>query len=86
MARHIEPSIYKMKDGMLQRAKSSLFMHDMEDDDILISYAAQEGETLHPSAILARILLKYSVVRNGEYGLKPKAVELVEHVREQIIG
>ena len=82
ISRRIEPSIYRLQQSVLQKIKSSLFMSDMEDDDVLVTYAAHEGCQLYPGEVIVRILLKKSVVENGEYKLTPDAIELVSLIRK----
>ena len=82
ISKRIEPSIYRMQHGSLQKIKSSLFMSDMEDDDILVTYAAHEGCQLYPGEVIVRILLKKSVVENSEYKLTPSAIGIINFIRK----
>lgn len=80
----LEPGIYKVKNGALQKSRESLFVHDMEDDDVLITSAAHAGCELWPGEVIVRLILKKSVVDDSEYKLKEGAVELVNIIRKQV--
>ena len=79
----LEPGIYKIHDGLLQKSKQSLFMHDMEGDEILITSAAHAGCELWPGEVIVRLILKKSVVDDSEYKLREGAVQLVDMIRKQ---
>lgn len=85
VSRHIEPSIYQIRDDALRIVKTSLFVHDIEDSDILIAQAAHKGRELCPGGMIARIILKRSIVRDSEYKLEPKAIEIIDLIRKHII-
>lgn len=80
----LEPGIYKVKNGVLHKNKESLFVHDMEDDDVLITSAAHTGCELWPGEVIVRLILKKSVVDDSEYKLKEEAVQLVNIIRKQV--
>lgn len=84
--KNIEPSIYRIKGNILKNVKPSLFVHDMENDDILITYAVQKDSEVYPGEALARIILKQSVLQNNKYKLEPKAVKIIELIRKNILG
>ena len=84
--RRLEPSIYKVKDGSLKKIKSSLFVHNMEIDDVLITYAAHEGCEVYPGKVLTKIILKSGVLKDNEYKLKKEIIELVELIKRHLIG
>lgn len=86
VSKNIEPGIYRIEDNVLKKVKSSLFVHDMENDDILITYAVQKGPEIYPGEALARIILKRSVLRHNEYKLEPEAVGIIELIRKSITG
>ncbi|OGD25194.1 MAG: hypothetical protein A3A98_03655 [Candidatus Staskawiczbacteria bacterium RIFCSPLOWO2_01_FULL_40_39] len=78
----LDPGIYQLRGGSLQKVKASLFVHDMRNDDVLITSAAHAGCELYPGEVIVRMILKKSVVNDGEYKLKPEAVKLIDTVRK----
>ena len=54
----------------------------MRNDDVLITSAAHAGCELYPGEVIVRMILKKSVVNDGEYKLKPEAVKLIDTVRK----
>lgn len=86
VSRNLEPSIYSLEHDILKKVKSSLFVHDMGKDDILITYAVQKGSEVYPGEALARIILKRSVLRDNKYQLEPRAIEIIELIRKSITG
>lgn len=79
----LEPGIYKIQNCLLQKSKQSLFVHDMEDDEVLITSAAHTGCELWPGEVIVRLILKKSVVDDLEYKLREEAVQLVDVIRKQ---
>ncbi|MDP2704509.1 MAG: hypothetical protein Q8P01_04855 [bacterium] len=86
VTKHIEPSIYRVDGDSLCLVKTSLFVEDIKADEVLITHAAHEGRELYPGGMIARIILKKSVIKDGEYKLEEKAVELIKMIRGRIIG
>jgi hypothetical protein len=86
VSKHIEPGIYRTDGDSLHFTKASLFVEDIEGDEVLITHAAHEGRELYPGGMLARIILKKSVIQDGEYKLEEKAIELIKMIRGHIIG
>jgi hypothetical protein len=82
ISKRIEPSIYRMRDGSLEKTKSSLFVHDMGDDDILVVSSAHEGCELYPGEVIAKFILKKSVIENSRYKLKTDAIRLVDSIKK----
>lgn len=81
VSKYIQPSIYKIRSGSLHMIKQSLFVHDMKDNDILITQAAPKGKNLCSGGMLAKIILKRSAISNGSYKLKPMAIKVVDLIR-----
>lgn len=86
VSNNIDPSIYQVINGTLQKSKPSLFVHDMEKGEVLISNAAHEGRELYPGGMIARIILKQSAIQDHQYKLNSKVIELVDLIRKHIIG
>lgn len=85
VSKYVEPSIYQIKDGFLRMAKRSLFLHDMKNKDILITQAAYRGKHLLPGDIIAKIILKRSAIKNGEYNLESKVIKIINIIKDDII-
>lgn len=85
VSRRIEPSIYQAKNDTLRMVKPSLFMHDMGNNEILITQTAHKDQKIDPGGMIAKIILKRSAVLNGEYKLEPKVVEIIGLIRKHII-
>lgn len=79
----LEPGIYRIQDGLLQKSKKSLFVHDVADDEVLITSAAHTGCELWPGEVIVRLILKKSVINDSEYKLREEAVQLVDMIRKQ---
>lgn|GEM_PF-1812942 len=82
----IPPSIYKIQNNVLNMVKSSVFVEDMSQDDILVTSSAHEGAKLYPGEALARVILKKSTLIEGEYKLNQNTKFIIRTVRELITG
>jgi formate-dependent phosphoribosylglycinamide formyltransferase (GAR transformylase) len=80
--RRLDPGIYQLQEGSFHKVKQSLFVHDMGNDDVLITSAAHAGCELYSGEAIVRLILKKSVVNDGEYKLRPEAVQLINAVRK----
>ncbi len=82
----LEPGIHSWRDGTLKKTSSSLFVQDMGEDDVLVTEAAPAGSWRNPDGILARIILKRSLLADDAYRLEPDAAALVGHIRRRLVG
>lgn len=80
----LEPGIYQHKEGFFKKTKSSLFVSDMNIDEVLITSAVHAGCELYPGEAIVRLILKQSVVDDKEYKLKAEIVQLINSIREYV--
>lgn len=83
IVKRLEPGIYKVKNGVLKKINSSLFVHDMLPEDILITYAAHLESKLPPDEVIVRLILKKSVVDNSKYELSEEVRTLIRIIKSQ---
>lgn len=85
IAHRLEPGIYQDNGNELIYVKPSLFVHDMEIGEILITSAAHTNCTLTPGEAIVRMILKRSVLADGTYELLPEIVQLIERLKKQTL-
>lgn len=85
IARYLEPGIYKFQNSKLSKEKSSLFMEDMEEDEVLITYSAHKGTQLEPGGMISRIILARSIISSREYQIEKWAAVLIAQIKEYSI-
>jgi len=81
IARYLEPGIYRLDNDTLQKISFSLRVKDLKDEEILVTYGAHTGRELRPGGMIARIILKRTIIINGKYEIEPWAGELISSVR-----
>lgn len=81
IARYLEPGIYRLDNDTLQKMSFSLRVKDLKDEEILVTYGAHTGRELRPGGMIARIILKRTIIINGKYEIEPWAGELISSVR-----
>lgn len=79
--RYLIPGIYKVENQKLIRTRDSLFVSDMKRDDVLINFSAYKGSKLNPEQIIAKIILKKSVLDGNNYALSRNTVKLITLIR-----
>ncbi len=84
--RYLMPGIYKVKYNQLIRTKDSLFLKDMERDEVLINFSAYKNSLLIPDAIMAKIILKKSVLKRNSFHLSEDALKLISLIRYYIVS
>lgn len=84
--RYLFPGIYEVIKSNLIRAKNSLFLSDMTENQVLINFSAYKGSKLKKDQLIARIILKKSVLSNDEYVLSKDSVTLVSLIRNYILN
>lgn len=82
----LAPGIYQWLAGHLHKRSDSLFVHDMVPGELLVLMAANPGICPDPGDLLARIIVKESILVQGEYRLNPRFCELVAALRRHILG
>jgi GNAT superfamily N-acetyltransferase len=83
---YLEPGIYRWQAGHMQKRSDSLFVHDMAAGEWLVLMAASLGSCPAPGDLLARIIVKESILAPGEYRLNQRFCQLVAAVRRRILG
>ena len=73
----VAPGIYKFEGGELQFRRPELFLERLAGDEVMFAYTLPKGQYAGPGSLLARILLKRSVVRSDVFALDSLAVSLV---------
>ena len=81
----LEPGIYKSDKDLLVKTKNSLFVQDMEKDEVLITYAAHKNCQLLSDEVIVRLILKETVIDNSTYKLNNYAKQLVSTIRNQVL-
>ena len=81
----ISPSIYIRRGGKLSLARKSLFIQDMRQGEVLITFCAPRKRVIAPNDLIARLVLKDSALEDGEYALKPPVRELVSTIRDMTL-
>ena len=82
---YLEPGVYIIDQGKLIKTKSSLFLKDVEKDEILITYTAYLGSILVSGGIIAKIILKKSILNTGKYELNVESKSLIKIIKDNII-
>ncbi len=85
ISKDISPGVYQYQNNSLHLTGRSLFLSDIERNDILLAYVAPKMRRVQPRGILARILLKKSTLTHGAYELTPYVRELITSFRKLII-
>ena len=83
---YLEPGIYQWQAGSLHKRSDSLFVQDMVPGELLVLMAARLGTCPGPGDLLARIIVKESILVQGEYRLNPRFCQLVALLRTRILG
>jgi predicted ATP-grasp superfamily ATP-dependent carboligase len=84
ICKRLTPGIYLSKNGLLEKVKESLFVQDMDEGEVLITYAAHKGCELYPGEVMVRVILKTSVLEHRQYKLRPEAIQLFDTIRKQV--
>lgn len=84
--KYLMPGIYKVKRNELIRTKDSLFLKDMEKNEVLINFSAYKDSLLIPDDILAKIIIKKSVLKSNNFHLSREAVKLISLIRYYIVN
>jgi hypothetical protein len=82
---YLEPGIYKRVDSSIRRKSDSLFLGDLEQDELLIVFCAYQGSIVESAGYLVRLILAETALQDNQYSLKESAVELIESVRRELL-
>jgi GNAT superfamily N-acetyltransferase len=82
---YLEPGIYQWQAGVPVKRSDSLFVADMVPGEWLVLMAAQPGTSPGPGDLLARIIVKESILVPGEYRVNPRFSEMIATVRSRIL-
>lgn len=83
--KYLLPGIYKINQGKVIRTKNSLFVSDMDPDEILVNFSIYEGTKLHKDQIMFKIILKNSVLNNDRYELNENSIKMIELLKTEIL-
>ena len=83
--KYLLPGIYKVAGNSLIRTKNSLFVSDMDLDEILINFSIYEGIKLHKDQVMFKIILKSSILVKNKYELSENLVKIIKVLRSEIL-
>lgn len=83
---YLSPGIYKIMNGNLIRTKNSLFLSDMDEDQVLINFSAYKGSKLKTDQLIARIILKETVLKKNDYSLNKNAMNVIALIKSYILN
>jgi len=85
ISKSISPGVYQYRNNSLYLTGRSLFLSEIEKNDILLAYVTPIGRRVRSGGVLARILLKRSALMHEAYELDPHIKELIISFRQLII-
>ncbi len=77
----VAPGIYQIEDQKPRFSRSDLFLERLVGDEVMLAYTLPKDHCAVPGSLLARILLKRSVVCSDRYALDVHAISLVDAIR-----
>lgn len=80
--KYLEPGIYQLKNGSLKRISNSLFVKNMNKDDILVTYSSYQGKELGVGGLITKIILKDTIVETEAYKLRFHALSIISALKE----
>lgn len=78
---YLRPGIYRISKKTLIRTKNSLFLSDMNKNEVLINFFAYKGTLLEPGQIISKIILKKSVLNRNKYELSKVSKDLISLIK-----
>ncbi len=85
VAGYLEPGIYHLENDAFRKVNFLLRVKDLKDGEILVTYSAHTGRELPPGGIVARIILKKTIIAREKYEIEPWAGELIASVRNHAL-
>ncbi|MBU2035928.1 MAG: ATP-grasp domain-containing protein [Patescibacteria group bacterium] len=83
--KYLLPGIYKITGNGLVRTKNSLFVSDMNPDEILVNFSIYGGTKLHADQVMFKIILKSSVLSENKYELNENLVKIIKTLKSEIL-
>ncbi len=83
--KYLLPGIYKIIGNGLVRTKNSLFVSDMNSDEILVNFSIYGGVKLHADQVIFKIILKSSVLVENKYELSKNLIRIIKLLKAKIL-
>jgi predicted acetyltransferase len=83
----LDAGIYQTNiEGKIHKRQDSVFMKDMQEDDVLVTMPIYQDCHFAPEAVLTKIILASSALEDGKYELKKGIVDIVHSIREHVFS
>lgn len=82
IARPLQPGIYSRSAQGLAMRSPSVFVKDLQSDDVLVSTAANQNGILPPNGVMAKVILPETALESSRYQLTERAATVACQVRE----